>query len=75
MDLGSLPEFMNFNLFGKTLLVVNIEFGLFLGQPLSKGEGVLLRFPLFGRSQACSGLEQMQVETFFGVLWIVQPTW
>ena len=27
----SLPEFMNFKLFGKTILVVNIQFGLFLG--------------------------------------------
>ena len=26
---SSLPEFMNFNLFGKTILVVNIEFELF----------------------------------------------
>ena len=28
------PEFMNFKLFGKTILVVNI--GLFLGHPLSQ---------------------------------------
>ena len=27
--LVSLPEFMNFKLFGKTILVVNIKFGLF----------------------------------------------
>ena len=27
----SLPEFMNFQLFGKTILVVNIKFGLFWG--------------------------------------------
>ena len=26
----SLPEFMNFKLFGKTILVVNVKFGLFL---------------------------------------------
>ena len=32
----SLPQFMNFKLFGKTILVVNIKFGLFLGHPLSK---------------------------------------
>ena len=33
----SLAEtFMNFKLFGKTILVVNIKFGLFLGHPLSK---------------------------------------
>ena len=32
----SLPEFMNFKLFGKTTLVVNIKFELFLGHPLSK---------------------------------------
>ena len=32
----SLPEFMNFKLFGKTILVVNIKFELFLGHPLSK---------------------------------------
>ena len=32
----SLPEFMNFQLFGKTMLVVNVKFGLFLGHPLSK---------------------------------------
>ena len=34
--LHSLPEFMNFKLFGKTILVVNIQFELFLGHPLSK---------------------------------------
>ena len=33
---GSLSEFMNFKLFGKTILVVNIKFELFLGHPLSK---------------------------------------
>ena len=33
---SSLPEFMNFKLFGKTILVVNIKFGLFLGHPLSQ---------------------------------------
>ena len=33
---SSLPEFMNFKLFGKTVLVVNIKFGLFLGHPLGK---------------------------------------
>ena len=27
----SLPEFMNFKLFGKTVLVVNVKFGLFVG--------------------------------------------
>ena len=32
----SLPEFMNFELFGKTILVVNINFELFLVHPLSK---------------------------------------
>ena len=32
----SLPEFMNFKLFGKTILVANIKFGLFLGHPLSR---------------------------------------
>ena len=32
----SLPEFMNFRLFGKTILVVNIKSGLFSGHPLSK---------------------------------------
>ena len=31
---NSLPEFMNFKLFGKTILVVNIKFGLSLGHPL-----------------------------------------
>ena len=30
----SLPEFMNFKLFGKTILVVNLKFRLFLGHPL-----------------------------------------
>ena len=34
--LSSLPEFMNFKLFGKTILVVNIKFGLFFGHPLSQ---------------------------------------
>ena len=32
----SLPEFMNFKLFGKTILVVNIKFGLFWGHPLGQ---------------------------------------
>ena len=32
----SLPEFMNINLFGKTILVVNKKFGLFVGHPLSQ---------------------------------------
>ena len=32
----SLPEFMNFKLVGKTILVVNIKFGPFLGHPLSQ---------------------------------------
>ena len=35
-NIYSLPEFMNFKLFGKTILVVNIKFGLFRGHPLSK---------------------------------------
>ena len=33
---NSLPEFMNFKLFGKTICVVNIEFELFVGHPLSQ---------------------------------------
>ena len=33
---NSLPEFMNFKLFGKTILVVHLKFELFLGHPLSK---------------------------------------
>ena len=33
---SSLPEFMNFKLFGKTILVGNIQFELFLGHPLSQ---------------------------------------
>ena len=33
---SSLPEFMSFNLFGKTILVGNIKFELFLGHPLSQ---------------------------------------
>ena len=32
----SLAEFMNFKLLVKTILVVNIKFGLFLGHPLSQ---------------------------------------
>ena len=32
----SLPEFMNFTLFGNIILVANIKFGLVLGHPLSK---------------------------------------
>ena len=32
----SLPEFMIFKLVGKTILVVNIKFELFLGYPLRK---------------------------------------
>ena len=34
----SLPQFMNFKLFGKTISVVDIKFGLFWGHPLSKRE-------------------------------------
>ena len=30
----ALFEFMNFKLFGKTILVANTKFGLFLGHPL-----------------------------------------
>ena len=30
------PEFMNFKLFGKTILVLKIKFGLFWGHPLSQ---------------------------------------
>ena len=32
----SLPELVDFKLFGKTILVVNIKFELFLGHPLSQ---------------------------------------
>ena len=32
----SLPEFMNFKLFGKTIFVVNINIMFFWGHPLSK---------------------------------------
>ena len=32
----SLPELMNFELLGKTSVVVNIKFELFAGHPLSK---------------------------------------
>ena len=32
----SLPEFLNFELFGRTILVANIKFVLFLGHPLSQ---------------------------------------
>ena len=40
----SLPQFMNFKLFGKTILVVNIKFGLVLGHRLSKrGVDALLK--------------------------------
>ena len=35
-SLGSLPEFPNFKLFGKTSLVVNTKFGLFLANQLRK---------------------------------------
>ena len=31
---NSLPEFMNFKLFWRTILVVDMKFGLFLGHPL-----------------------------------------
>ena len=33
---SSLPEFMNFKLFGRTILVVQKKFGLFWGHPLSQ---------------------------------------
>ena len=38
---SSLPEFINFRLFGKTILVVNLKFGLFVGpstQPVRERE-------------------------------------
>ena len=35
---NSLPEFMNFKLFDKTILVGNIQFGFFLGHSLSQRE-------------------------------------
>ena len=38
MDESSLPEFMNFKPFWKTILVVNIKFGLSWGHPLSNWE-------------------------------------
>ena len=41
--IGSLPEFMNFKLFGKTILEVIIKFGLLLGHPLSQRVGVFPR--------------------------------
>ena len=36
LEIFSLPEFMNFKLFVKSILVVNIKFGLFMGHPLSQ---------------------------------------
>ena len=42
----SLPEFMGFILFGKTILVVNKKFGLFLANQLRK-QGFLLAIPLW----------------------------
>ena len=35
-DLVFPPEFMNFKLFGQTILVVNLKFEFFFGHPLSK---------------------------------------
>ena len=35
-SVDSLPNFINLMLFGKTILVVNIKFELFLGHPLSE---------------------------------------
>ena len=37
---NSLPEFMDFILFGKTILVVNKKFGLFLANQLRKRDKV-----------------------------------
>ena len=36
VQFASLPEFMNFKLVGKTILVENTKFERFLGHPLSK---------------------------------------
>ena len=48
----SLPEFMDFILFGKTILVVNKKFGLFLANQLRKrvdgGDRPLQSWVLFG---------------------------
>ena len=60
LDLNSLPEFMDFILFGKTILVVNKKFGLFLANQLRKrvedtsgfsGEAVVI----FGCKEPVSG--------------------
>ena len=59
----SLPEFMNFKLFGKTILVGNLKFELLLGHPLSQRDFVffsqVLRdeiHALFGRLPAGTSL-------------------
>ena len=38
----SLSEFMNFKLFGKTILVVNIKFGYFFGAIHSASEDIVI---------------------------------
>ena len=43
-DIHSLPEFMDFILFGKTILVVNKEFGLFFW-PINSGSESMFMDP------------------------------
>ena len=52
----SFTEFMKFKLFGKTMFVANIKFGLFLGHPLNKG--LWGSFPFRSFSQVLPGFDQ-----------------
>ena len=59
----SLPELMNFKLFGKTVLVENAKFGFFLGHPLSQRVCSGLLVEIFKRgNQALPA--QLPVETW-----------
>ena len=51
----SLPEFMNFKLFGKTILVVNIKFGPFFGPStqVSGGSSPVYRAEANGSNAGC----------------------
>ena len=70
----SLPEFMNLNLLGKTILVVNIKFGLCSGHPLSQRgiqTSAFLSRALREHAQRCgqtSPAEHRIAPDIFGVL-------
>ena len=57
--MSSLPEFMNFKLFGKTILVVHIKFGLFLAiHPASECQHLHTQRPLGYQQHIFAGLSK-----------------